>query len=151
MDQELDGLLTADHNLHTRLQRANLPIGVEPRARVRHLNFERLTDAWRASHHYSRCLAVQRARLEGWGGARRLAHALLVLATAPLARFRNLFAGTAGNPAQRARVFLYSPSILVLYLVSACGESLGCLRGNGDASARFMHWEVDAGRTGGDI
>ena len=147
MGSDLGRLLAADYNIHSRLRRSGQPIAVEPAARVRHLNFERLFDAWRGSLNYSRSLAVQRARLEDWSRGRKLVSSMTVLVTAPLARFAGLLGATAPEPARIARVVLYSPVIIALYLVSAFGETLGYLLGDGNASRKFMYWEVEASRT----
>lgn len=145
LDSDLPALLMADYNLHARLRRDGVPLAIEPAARVLHEN-ETLIDGCRSSLAYSRVLAVERARMEGWGRGRRLRHAATILAMGPLLRLARLVRATAWRPLRLLQVGIFSPAIVVQYLSSAVGESIGCLFGVGGGSARLMYWEVDAPR-----
>jgi hypothetical protein len=142
---DLDAMLMADYNLHNRLRREGLPLAAEPAARVRHEN-EGVLDGCRSAVAYSRVLAVERARLEGWRLGRRLTHAVMILLSGPLLRLARLLRATRRRPRKLGLVVLYSPAILAQYLASSFGESLGCLFGPGRGVARLMYWEVDAPR-----
>lgn len=142
---DLPALLMADYNLHARLRRAGSPLAIEPAARVLHEN-ETLIDGCCSAVAYSRVLAVERARLEGWGRARRLRHAATILGLGPLLRLARLVQTTGARPLRLLQIVVFSPVIVVQYLSSAVGESVGCLFGLGNGAARLMYWEVDAPR-----
>ena len=120
-------MMVADYNVHCCLRRDGHALAIEPAARARHQNFERLIDTLRVGFIYSRTLAAGRARIEGWGRARRLRRSITILATAPLARFGRLALATVRRPRRLLALALYSPAVLTVYLLSAAGESAGYL------------------------
>jgi hypothetical protein len=146
LGSDLPAMLMADFNIHARLRREGLPLGVEPGARVRHENPERLLDGCRSSLAYSRVLAVERARLESWSAGRRLTRAVTILLGAPPLRLARLLQAARRRRRGLVRVAVHLPGILAEYLSSALGESLGYLFGPGRGVAGLMYWEVDAPR-----
>jgi len=143
---DLEAMLDADFNIHADLRRRGLLLASEPGARVRHENEESLRDSWRAGFAYARQLATERARLGGWRRWRRLVHAGVILAAAPLLRLAGLVSASSRSPARLARIVVYLPAILASHLSSALGESAGYLFGSGAARERLTYWEVDAPR-----
>ena len=143
---ELESMMVADYNVHCCLRRDGHALAIEPAARARHQNFERLIDTLRVGFIYSRTLAAGRARIEGWGRARRLRRSITILATAPLARFGRLALATVRRPRRLLALALYSPAVLTVYLLSAAGESAGYLFGPGGKPGAILYWEVDAER-----
>ena len=144
---DLAAMLMADYNIHARLRREGLPLASEPAAQVLHEN-EGVLDGCRAALAYSRVLAVERARLEGWSRGRRLTHALTIVFAGPLFRLARLARAKRRRPGALALLAAYLPGLLTQYLSSALGESLGCLFGPGRGVAQLMYWEVDAPRGG---
>jgi hypothetical protein len=145
-DQDLEALMVADYIVHGCLRRDGHTLAIEPAARARHENFERLTDTMKVGFSYSRLLAAERAHVEGWSMGTRLRRSVTILASAPLARMGRLARATARYPRRLFRLFLYSPAVMAVYLVSAMGESVGYLFGRGEDRGRILYWEVDADR-----
>jgi hypothetical protein len=147
LGSELAELLTADFNLHDRLRARQLTLVVQPAAQVRHESEERYLNALRSSFVYSRALAAKRASLDRWSARTRALVAAKDLLGAPVARLvRLLQARPRSSPADRGLAALL-PAIVLLLVVSAVGEAVGYLLGEGASAARLLYYEVDAPRS----
>lgn len=135
----------ADFNVHAQLRRRGLALGVEPAARVAHEHEERIVQLLCGSHYYSRILAAERARIEGWTPVRRALRAAWVIGAAPAARLAGLL-GAARDRRIVVRAVVLLPGIVLVYLAGALGESAGYLLGEGGARARFVYYESEAAR-----
>ena len=146
LGERLPAMLQADFNLHSWLRKNQLVMGIEPHARIQHESDASLRNALRSSFVYSRVLAADRARLGGWTPGRRRAWAAGNLGAAPLLRLVRLVKGVRADLRELGSVAVSLPGILAILLVSAAGEALGYLAGEGDAIEQLTYWEVHAPR-----
>jgi hypothetical protein len=138
---ELDRLLDVDSSLHRRFLASGRSLAVAPRAVVTDECFESLLDACRANAIYARLLAGRRARGERWSPGRRLLSAIAAPALATMVRLARIWRGTSGH---RGELLRCTPPVIAICLGWALGESCGYLLGEGGASRRLVHWELEA-------
>jgi hypothetical protein len=146
LGDELDAALRIDNNLHARLAAQGLEGAIEPRALVHHHELPRVTAAAAASHVYSRLLAADRARDEGWPLWRRLLYAIALPLGSPARRAARQIRLMDGRGRRWDQIATVLPAATFVWFWSAVGQSLGCLLGPGDAERRLVAWELEAHR-----
>lgn len=143
-DAELESVLKAEAVLHWELGARGHKLYLEPRARTRHYNYSRLPVYLWATFLHARTFAAERARGGRWGAPRRAAYGV-AWPLIPLVRLRRVL-----RDMQRARehgVFpRVLPPVLLGLTVSALGEAVGYLVGEGDAYERVSGLEFKRDR-----
>lgn len=134
---ELERLLQAEIVLHWDLQAKGHAFYLESRARVFHMNFERLTSFLQVQFHAGRVFATVRAR--AWPLWRRAVYAVgspLI----PGVRLRWILGQRRdrGNPRLPPGVF---PALLFGLVASAAGEFAGFALGLGHAQEKLAYFE----------
>lgn len=148
--EELDDLMRAEIVLHQRLHRDGYRLLTEPAARFEHLNETTLPSAARGRFLWNRIYAPMRARFFGWSPGRRL----LYVAATPVIPFYSLARIVLSLGRRRPRLvpraILWSPVLLLVQLISACGHSTGLLFGVGNAETAFTWFEMNEDRSSGE-
>lgn len=138
---DLETMLKAEIVLHWDLQRAGHALYLDARARVYHMNFERLSSFLQVQFHAGRVFATVRAR--PWRIWRRIVYAggsPLI----PLVRLRWVLGqvrarGDARVDQRMPRGVL--PAVLIGLAASAVGELAGYTLGLGNASDKLAYFE----------
>lgn len=135
--EDLETMLKAEIVLHWDLHAQGHAFYLESRARVFHMNFERLSSFLQVQFHAGRVFATVRAR--PWSRARRVVYACgspLI----PLVRLRWVLGQLrARGPQTMPRGVL--PMVVLGLAVSAVGELAGFTLGLGDASDKLAYFE----------
>lgn len=147
---ELDEMLRAEIVLHQRLCRDGYRLITEPAARFEHLNETTFGSAARGRFLWNRIYGTMRARVFGWPVARRLFYAVVTPLIPCYALARIVVSLARRHPGLLPRVFLWSPVLLLVQFVSACGHTVGLLFGAGDADVRFSWFEMNEYRNPGE-
>jgi hypothetical protein len=147
--EQLEILLTPDFNLQWALGRRGLAMYVEPRAVVAHEHFTRLPALMGAHYAYCRLLAGKRAEIQSWTRLKRILYGFGVLPGAPLLATVRLFSSLRGRAWLLPATIRALPVFVPAHLWAAIGESLGYLRGPGNAERDLHRWELDTERSVG--
>lgn len=135
---ELGARLDAETLLHWELRQRGAGAYLEPRAVIRHLNFERVP-AWARTMFYAgRSFAASRGRM--WPVARRALHAAGA-PLIPLVRFVRVVGHLARRWPLAGLPVLCLPAVCFGLAVSAAGECCGYALGAGDARRKLAIYE----------
>ncbi len=144
----LNRLLTPDFNLHQELRAAGHMMFVESKAVIAHENFERFGGPARAHYVYMRLLAARRAELGRWSRGRRLFYGAAGLVGAPAIGMWRLYGGLRGRMTLLPLFLSALPVVVTMRLLTAVGESVGYVMGEGDTERELHYWETVAERSG---
>lgn len=136
---DLEQMLNPTAELATLMRAGGHRLGVEPRARIAHLNVDRPVAWLHERFLHGRLVGGNRA--DGWSAGRRLAYALASPAIPPivLRRIRRqLAAGAPAAPFPRGTW----PALVLGVLVAAAGELCGYVVGTRRATARMAPYEL---------
>jgi len=142
----IDGLLTPDFSIQEMMNARGLPLYIESRALAAHENFEHLSHLVRATFAFARLLAARRADMKEFTALKRTLYGLAVLPGAPLINIGRLIRTASVNPELAGSLLAALPVCTATYLISAIGESLGYLRGEGSAERDTQYWETTSER-----
>lgn len=139
--------LGVDFNIHEALRDQGHSLAMSSSAQIAHQNFERIGGLLRANYHYCRLLAANRASSKNWNVLRRSLYSISVPIGAPVIKVIRIVKSLGGR-----RVLIWPfissfPVIMLTFLVSAIGESLGYLFGAGGSVEDFNTWELMQPRT----
>ena len=138
--------LGVDFNIHEALKLKGMPLYLEGNARVAHENYDTLKALLQANHHYCRLLAADRVTSRSWFLPKRLVYGLVVPIGAPIVKIFRLLRSLRGRRNLWLAIITSSPVLLITYLWSAVGESLGYLLGTGTSNESFTKWELNQER-----
>lgn len=140
---ELDVMMDAETALLWDLRRAGHQLYLEPKARIGHLNMERLRPWLLTEFHGGRVLASTRAH--GWSIGRRLVY-LFGSPLIPLVRAGRVLAGTREHLYQHRLLPRVLPWLMLGLVASALGEMVGYAAGKGAAGRAMMQLETHRDR-----
>jgi Glycosyl transferase family 2 len=135
-------LLTPDYGIQELIAARGLPLYVESRALAAHENFEHLTQQVRANFAFARLLAARRAETKEFTVLKRTLYSLAVLPGAPFINVGRLIRTALVHPELAGAMLAALPVCTATYLISAIGESLGYLKGEGSAESDVQYWET---------
>lgn len=130
---DLESMLESETILHADLLRKGHGLYQEPRARISHLNFEKLSVWIQAQYYSGRAFAAPRS--EHWPLTRRLLY-FVAGPLIPLVRLRRILEQVRGPQRPGAPPTAVWPVLLLGLGVSAAGEMIGYTCGAGDAIER---------------
>jgi hypothetical protein len=136
--------LGVDFNIHEALREKGYPLYLEGRALVAHENYDTLGALLGANHFYCWLLAAERA--QSWSLMRRIVYGLAVPLGAPLIKLIRLIRSLRRRRPLWSHFWNTLPVLLLAYLWSAVGESLGYLLGTGSSDKEFTTWELNRER-----
>jgi len=143
--ENLAALISPDFVFLEQLHHAGHAMFMANDAIAAHQNFIYLRPYLTANLLYCRVLAANRAKFGDWGRSRRIFYSLAVLPGAPAIKLLRMIRGLPGR-GQWALFFQSLPLIGVTFALSAIGESIGYLFGEGNAGKAFQWYELDAVR-----
>jgi hypothetical protein len=140
---QLPDLLSCDLLLEQRLRQRGLKFLIDPAVGFVHLNIVSAYDLYQVCYLRDRVFSATRARLSGWGTARRLAQ----LAAGPVMPLLRLARAVRhlrqAAPARLSVLRRYLGVFLVSQLYAGMGLGLGAVFGAGDADRRFTQYELN--------
>jgi len=140
---ELEGMMESETTLHSDLRRKGHQLYMEPRARISHLNFEKLSVWIRAQYLSGRAFAAGRA--QHWPSTRRSLY-FVGGPLIPLVRLRRILEQIRGARRPVVPPPAVWPVLLLGLGVSAVGEMIGYSWGGGDAVERRCDLEFHRAR-----
>ena len=146
LGDQLGDDLGVDFNIHEALRQKGYSLYLEGRALVAHENYDTLMALLEANHHYCRLLAADRVTSCSYSLLKRLGYGLAIPLGAPAVKLMRLFRSMKGRRVLWKSIITTSPVLLVTYLWSAVGESLGYLLGAGKSNQGFIKWELNQKR-----
>lgn len=141
-EPDLEEWLDAESVLHWDLRAKGHQLYLEPAARTFHFSYSRVSAWLPATFLAARTFAGSRAR--SWGLGRRLAWAL-ASPLIPLVRLRRSLRDFRRSP-RRPSVLRVTPAVALSLTVSALGEAVGYLFGQGDAPVKVSRYEFHRNR-----
>jgi len=135
---DLEDVMEAESVLHWDLRRKGHQLYLEPAARIRHVNFERLSPWLGAAYYSGRMFAATRAR--SWSWLRRLLYAggaPLI----PIVRFWRILAQVCRSRRWRGIPIGSLPLAALGLITSALGEMTGYTLGTGKAKEKAGKFE----------
>jgi len=142
---KLSTVISPDFVALEQLAQSGLPLYMEKDALTAHQNFVSPFPFLAANHLYCRMLGANRASIGQWSLARRLFYGVAVLPGAPFLKMLRMIRGLPGRGLW-GHFAMALPVVVVTYVWSAIGESLGYLLGEGDVGLAFQWYELDAER-----
>jgi hypothetical protein len=140
----LEGLVGRDGGLMGELRTRGAKFGLEPGARVAHVNPSRLRSTFDLRFSAGRLYAARRARRERWSAAKRWIHALawplIPLVRMPRVR-RELRESRGTDPDGRMIA-----ALAIGLAFDALGQMAGYAAGEGGTAARLASFEMDRAR-----
>ena len=134
--------LGVDFNINQALRKQGHSLAMSATALIAHQNFERVGGLLRANYHYCRLLAANRASSQNWNVLRRILYSAGAPIGAPVIKLIRIVKSLRGRSALVWPFISSIPVILLTFLVSAIGESLGYLFGAGRSAEDFNRWEL---------
>jgi glycosyl transferase family 2 len=146
LGDRLEAAYATDFVAHEAFRERGLPMFIEPRALVRHMNFPTVWATGYTNYIWCRAMAAQRARASGWSPLRRALQAAVTPAAGPVFRVVRL-----GRTLRRRRPLLRQfaiglPVFLLVGMWAAVGEALGYAAGSGTSERQLKRWELDVER-----
>ena len=138
--------LGVDFNIHEALKKLGYKLYLEGRALVAHENYDTLGALLQANHHYCRLLAADRTTSGSWSPLKRIVYGVGTPIGAPVIKSLRLLKSLKGRLRVLKPILVSSPILLLTYIWSAIGESLGYLIGRGGSSESFTKWELNLER-----
>ena len=142
----LPALLSPDFVMHERLRLDGHRLFLAGSAIAAHQNPVDVRFLLTANHAYCRLLASQRAQSRSWSAARRWAYALAVPMGAPAIKMVRALRILSRRPEVLLQFAIAMPIVVLAFLWSAVGESLGYAFGAGGAKDEFEEYELNRSR-----
>ncbi|MGB3863416.1 MAG: glycosyltransferase [Candidatus Aminicenantaceae bacterium] len=146
-EERLEFDLGVDFNIHEALRRQGHSLAMSGTALISHQNFERIGGLLRANYHYCKLLAANRASSQNWNVLRRALYSVGAPIGAPVIKLIRIVKSLRGRRVLVWPFISSLPVMLLTFLVSAIGESLGYLFGAGRSVEDFNIWELTQPRT----
>ena len=142
----LPSLLSPDFVMHERLRLDGHRLFLAGSAIAAHQNPVDIRFLLTANHSYCRLLAAQRAQSRSWSSARRWAYAIAVPVGAPAIKLIRALRILVHRPQVLCEFAAAMPIVILAFLWSAVGESLGYALGAGGAKDEFEEYELNRSR-----
>lgn len=139
--------LGVDYNIHEELRGQGHSLAMSGTALIAHQNFECIGSLLRANYHYCKLLAANRASSQNWNVLRLALYSVGAPIGAPVIKLIRIVKSLRGRRVLVWPFISSLPVMLLTFLVSAIGESLGYLFGAGRSVEDFNIWELMQPRT----